>query len=155
MPKSEKLKSAEPESGELEFNKQDIKLMGVAPFMYWARQPGVKIQRIHISELTAHGPANSITWEQLNQITETDFRSVLSTTTSEDTIQKFPEPFQPFIRDHQDKLFLNKISEADINKFLKGKPPMDINDIKVKLPPKYHDIINIFLPKEANELPPH
>ena len=101
-----------------------------------------------------HSQANNA-WEQLNQITKVDFHSVLSTTASEDTIQKFPEPFQPFIHNFQDKLSLNKISEADINKFLKGKPPIDINDIKVKLPPEFHDLINIFLLKEANKLPPH
>lgn len=123
--------------------------------MYWARQPGVEIQRIHMSKLTDQGLTNKNAWKQLNQITETDFRSVLSITASEDTIQKFPEPFQPFIRDHQDKLFLNKISEADIDKFLKGKPPMDIDDVKAKLPSEYHDFINVFLPKEADELPPH
>ena len=131
--------------------------MGVAPFIYWARQPGVKIQRIHISELTAQQPQglNSDAWEQLNHISEADFRSVLTHPASEDTIQKFPESFQPFIHNYQDRLFLNKISEANINKFLKGKPPIDTEDIKAKLPPEYHEFIDLFLPKEADKLPPH
>ena len=32
---------------------------------------------------------------------------------------------------------------------------MDTKDIKAKLPPEYHEFIDVFLPKEADELPPY
>jgi hypothetical protein len=38
---------------------------------------------------------------------------------------------------------------------MKGKETLSKEDIKKKLPEEYHDFIDVFLPREADELPPH
>jgi hypothetical protein len=86
---------------------------------------------------------------------EEDFRKLLYGKATDQDKARFPKCFQNFIKDHEDKIFLNKITEEDIDKFLKGKDPMMKEDILKKLPPEYHEFIDMFLPKEADELPPH
>lgn len=38
---------------------------------------------------------------------------------------------------------------------MKGKEPLSKEDIRKKLPEEYHDFIDVFMPQEADELPPH
>src|SRR5262249_40099554 len=52
------------------------------------------------------------------------------------------------------KRFLNKITDEDIDIVLEGKPTLSAEEIKKKFPAEYHDFI-VFLPMEADELPPH
>jgi hypothetical protein len=68
---------------------------------------------------------------------------------------RFPICFQSFIKDYEDKTFLNRMTEEDIDKFLEGKEPMSKEDVLKKLLPEYHEFIEVSLPKEADELPPH
>ncbi|KAI0993225.1 hypothetical protein K3495_g14959 [Podosphaera aphanis] len=54
-----------------------------------------------------------------------------------------------------DSLLLNRVTEADIDKFLAGKPEVTKDEILSRLPNWLQDMIEAFLPQLANELPPH
>lgn len=51
--------------------------------------------------------------------------------------------------------WLRRVTEEDIQKYLDGKPPATMHEILEKLPPEYHDLVEAFLPREAETLPPH
>jgi hypothetical protein len=89
----------------------------------------------------------------LDGLKEEDFKRLLQGKSTNEHKARFPETFQSLIKDHEDKLFLNRIAE-DIDKFLKGKESMSKEKILEKLPSEYHEFVEVFLPKEADELPP-
>jgi len=68
--------------------------------------------------------------------------------------QLFPEALHDFVDECFSPLRLNKITEADIDKFMKGKPDVTDADVKASLPEWLHDLYDAFLPRLANELPP-
>ena len=51
--------------------------------------------------------------------------------------------------------WLGRVSDEDIEKYLKGKPPPTKAEILEKLPREYHDLWEVFEPSEAETLPPH
>ena len=71
------------------------------------------------------------------------------------TRQLFPENMHDFVDECFQPLRLNKITEADIDKFMKGKPEMSAGDVIRKLPEWLRDLHDAFLPRLADELPPH
>lgn len=91
----------------------------------------------------------------MDGLKEEDFKRLLQGKSTNEDKARFPETFQSLIKDHEDKLFLNRIAEEDIDKFLKGKEPMSKEKILEKLPSEHHGFVEVFLPKEADELPPH
>ncbi|MDB5911071.1 MAG: hypothetical protein JWP34_5188, partial [Massilia sp.] len=68
--------------------------------------------------------------------------------------QLFPGACHDFIDECFRTTRLNKITEADIDKFLKGKPELTDADICSRLPGWMRDLSDAFLPRKANELPP-
>lgn len=52
---------------------------------------------------------------------------------------------------------LSRISEADAEIFMKksDRGPLPLDEIKRRVPTKYHDLIAAFLPQDADKLPPH
>ncbi len=70
----------------------------------------------------------------------------------------FPTYFHNFLRRNlttSPELLRRKIVDADVDKFLKGKPNLTRDDILERLPPEFRHHIDHFLPKKAEELPPH
>lgn len=65
-----------------------------------------------------------------------------------------PPEFHKFIEEYYQPLRLARITEADINKFLKGKPDLSKDEVLQKLPPWLHDKVEGFLPKNADVVPP-
>jgi len=62
------------------------------------------------------------------------------------TRQLFPENMPDFVDECFQPLRLNKITEADIDKFMKGKPEMSAGDVIRKLPEWLRDLHDAFLP---------
>ncbi|KAJ6437919.1 reverse transcriptase [Purpureocillium lavendulum] len=68
--------------------------------------------------------------------------------------QRFPSAFQEFLDDCYSQEHLRRVTDADVDKFLKGKPDLSHEDIKARLPEWLQDKMTGFLPHLANELPP-
>jgi hypothetical protein len=66
---------------------------------------------------------------------EQDFKNLLQGESTDEDKARFPECFQSFIKDHEDKIFLNRVTEEDIDKFLKTKEPLSKEEILTRLPP--------------------
>ena len=66
----------------------------------------------------------------------------------------FPDKMHDFIDECFQPLRLNKITETDIDKFMKGKPDMTDDDVRKSLPDWLRDLYDAFLPRLADELPP-
>ena len=70
----------------------------------------------------------------------------------------FPPEFCHFLEENlkaEPEFLRRKILEADTDKFLAEKPALTIDNIKRLLPPEFWDLLDHFLPKNANKLPPH
>src|SRR4029077_672647 len=89
-------------------------------------------------------------------LTEGAFRNLLLGIGDQHTIREsFDSSYHDFIDNCFDSLHLQRISEADIEKFLARKPELTNDDILKKLPDWLHDLKEAFLAKLADELLPH
>jgi hypothetical protein len=135
---------------------KELSILGAALFVYFARQGRTQIHRIdpcRFSLLVYKTPSE--TDLALSGLKEEDFKKLLHGNSTDEDKSKFSVCFQNSIKDHEDMIFLNRMTEEDIDKFLKGKEPMSKQEVLKKLLPEYREFIEVFLPKEANELPPH
>ena len=136
---------------------RDIRLSRATNFIQFCKSPGVKAMKITWDELdrlveTPREPARYI----LPDLPDEHFRDITwGTGDWHSTRQLFPENMHDFIDECFSPLRLRKLTEADIDKFMKGKPQMSTDDILRKLPQWLHDIHDAFLPRLADELPPH
>ena len=91
----------------------------------------------------------------LNLTEESFYNLLLSISNQQTTQEKFNSLYYNFINNCFNQLYLQHISEADINKFLTGKPELTDEDIVKKLPDWLHDLKKAFFPNTANELASH
>ncbi|CAJ2512276.1 Uu.00g052910.m01.CDS01 [Anthostomella pinea] len=91
--------------------------------------------------------------ERKNNVTE--FVAVTMEGITEEHKARLDVRYHAFVDDLFDKHFINRVTDKDIEKYLKGKKPATVQEIKKKLPPDYHDLINLFLPSKATKLPKH
>ncbi|KAM4057516.1 reverse transcriptase (RNA-dependent DNA polymerase) [Hirsutella rhossiliensis] len=68
--------------------------------------------------------------------------------------QLFPNELHDFVDECYSPARLAKITDADIEKFMKGKPERTADDVLKKLPIWLRDLYDVFLPKLADKLPP-
>ena len=146
-------KSPNPERQE-ELESLDIRFIGAAPFAHLAKQKRNQISRIDLRHLGSHKALSEQDLLALNELKEQDFKKLLQGESTDEDKAHFPECFQSFIKDHEDKIFLNRVTEEDIDKFLETKEPLSKEEILKRLPPEYHEFVDVF-PREADKLPPH
>ena len=94
----------------------------------------------------------------LPNLSENDFSDILHGKGNPVSQKKrFPEAFHSFIDEcyKPDSEMLHRITEQDIQKFLKGKPDLSKEDAQKQLPDWLRKLYTAFLPKLANQLPPH
>ncbi|RAL66528.1 hypothetical protein DID88_006218 [Monilinia fructigena] len=70
------------------------------------------------------------------------------------TLSQLPPHLHDFVYDCYKPAHLRKISEADVSKFLTGKPELSDAEIRQKLPLWLQDKLPAFLPRHADTLPP-
>ena len=114
-----------------------------------------------------------VTWDELDRLgrdepqqpryripdlPEERFRAILQGEGDwRETRQLFPENLHDFI----DECFLpihvrrSGIADADVEKFIKGKPELTEKEIIAKLPEWLRDLYDAFLPQPASVLSPH
>ncbi|CAJ2499831.1 Uu.00g026840.m01.CDS01 [Anthostomella pinea] len=130
----------------------DLKISSAVSFAWFCRQKGVTISRITVKQLEQA----SLPELKPPELSEHDIRQILTTEGStEEHKAKLDTRYHVFMDDIFDKHFLNRVTDKDIKKYLKDKEPATFNNIKKKLPPEYHDLIDVFLPFGATTLPEH
>ena len=105
--------------------------------------------------ITGTDPTSILSSDEMAETTPTDvLRKIL---THDDTLDResIPPRLRPFHDWVAEAPWLRKVTDEDIEKYLDGKPPATTDEILAKLPSDYHDLIQAFLPKEAEALPPH
>ena len=78
--------------------------------------------------------------------------------TMEEARKALPSYFHDFLKTNlktESEFLCQKVVDTDVKKFLKGKPGLTHEDILQCLPKEFRHHIEHFLPKNAEELPPH
>ena len=143
-----------------------IRVCSAVNFVQFCKDPSAKAMRVTWDELdhiTAEDKSSKYKRAgdktmpvPLPDLTEEAFRDLLFGIGDRRTIREsFDGSYHDFIDNCFDALHLQRISEADIDKFLAGKPELTNDDILRKLPNWLHDLKEAFFPKLADELPPH
>ncbi|KAF2971859.1 hypothetical protein GQX73_g1677 [Xylaria multiplex] len=93
---------------------------------------------------------------EMPDISDSDIRAILNANGDKDVFKRrLDARYYDFINNTYDKHFLNAITQEDINKYMQNKPLATLAEIKDKLPSEYHNLVDVFLPAKAAELPPH
>ncbi|KAI0995363.1 hypothetical protein K3495_g12821 [Podosphaera aphanis] len=135
---------------------KDIKYSNAVSFLQFCKGPGVEIHRVTWDELDNAGTQKSKEWwNDLPDLEDDVFRHIpLETVNLPLLYNHFDEQYHEFLKECAEPLRSNKVSEDDINEFMKGKPELSTNELLEKLPVWLHDISNAFKPKLADKLPP-
>jgi len=154
-------------------NLDDIRSVRAVNFTQFCKQKGVKAMRIHMAELVElvkqeeQRQENVQHFEELPtglieipDLTEESFhRLVDGDYTMEEACKVLPEYFYSFLEENlrttNTEFLRRKVVDADIEKFMKSKPTLTREDILRRLPQEHRHQIEAFLPKNAEELPPH
>ena len=154
-------------------NLDDIRSVRAVNFTQFCKQKGVKVMRVHMAELVElvkqeeQRQENVQHFEELPtglieipNLAEESFRRLVDGDyTMEEACKVLPEYFHSFLEENlrtTDTEFLRrKVVDADIEKFMKSKPTLTREDISRRLPKEHRHQIEAFLPKNAEELPPH
>jgi RNase H-like domain found in reverse transcriptase/Reverse transcriptase (RNA-dependent DNA polymerase)/Integrase zinc binding domain/Chromo (CHRromatin Organisation MOdifier) domain len=150
-------------------NLDDIMSVRAVNFVQFCKQKGVKVMRIHMAELVklVEQEERRLLMEELPSgtveipdLTEESFRRLVGGEyTMEEARKVLPEYFHSFLeanlRTTDTEFLRRKVIDADVEKFMKGKPVLTREDILRRLPKEHRHQIETFLPKNADELPPH
>ncbi|RAL60712.1 hypothetical protein DID88_009818 [Monilinia fructigena] len=102
-----------------------------------------------------HYLAQELVTEVLFNLNEEEYRDILlGEGDLAKTLSQLPPHLHDFVYDCYKPAHLRKISEADVSKFLTGKPELSDAEIRQKLPLWLQDKLPAFLPRHADTLPP-
>src|SRR5437773_2698282 len=151
-------------------NLQDIRSVRAVNFVQFCKQSDVKVMRIHMAELKELEDEEE-TRKQFDELPvglievpdladESFRRLVEGDCTLAEAKRVFPPYFHTFLEsylgeDEAGERLRRKADEADVEKFLRVKPTLAMKDVLALLPKEFHHHAKHFLPKSAEELPPH
>ena len=138
-------------------------------FIQFCKQKGVKVMKIHMAELIELAKQEEQRQQmeelptglvEIPNLTEKSFRRLAEGDyTIEEARKVLPEYLHNFLEENlrtTDTEFLRrKVMDTDIEKFMKGKPALTREDVLRRLPKEHRHHIEVFLPRNADELPPH
>lgn len=132
----------------------DVKYLGAASFVQYCKGAGVTCQVITMDDLQRASQPPPET-RDLPDLSEDEFRAILHGQGDLTNLHTtFGNAFHDFLTECIHPLQLNKLTEADIDKFLVGKPELTQHELLSKLPAWLHDLQETFYPKLADQLPP-
>ncbi len=133
----------------------DIRATTAVNFLQFCKSPGTQCMKVTWAELDALANPPKPERLQLPDLSEADFQKALTGQGSPAaSYNQFPGAFHDFLDLCYSRLSNNRISDMDIEKFMRGKPELTTDDIKAKLPEWLHDKLVGFLPQLADKLPP-
>ncbi|RAL65245.1 hypothetical protein DID88_001351 [Monilinia fructigena] len=143
---------------------EDIRWLQASSFVSFCRQDNVRAMRITWDELdqaaerrttNSRESLNTTTLLQTVHLNEEEYRDILlGEGDLAKTLSQLPPHLHDFVYDCYKPAHLRKISEADVSKFLTGKPELSDAEIRQKLPLWLQDKLPAFLPRHADTLPP-
>lgn len=134
---------------------RDIKMTRATTFLQFCKTEGAEVMRVTWNELDALKDDYRTGETLLPDLPENQYRSILEGDYVPAEVRSiFPERFHDFLDDFTSPVRLNKLTDSDIDKFMKGKPELNEAEIQGKLPAWLQDLAHAFLPRLANELPP-
>ena len=135
----------------------DIRLVQATNFLQFTRLPGTQVMRVTWDELdNAMKKPQPVRRIKIPDIPDTVFEDVLRGRGDREKLRcLFGEDLEEFVDECFSPMRLSKITEADVEKFLVGKPQLGAADIEKRLLEWLRDLRNAFLPRLADELPPH
>jgi hypothetical protein len=149
-------------------NLDDIRCVRAVNFTQFCKQKGVRVMRLHMAELVemVNQEENKQSLDalptgllEMPQLTEESFRRIVEGDyTLEEAERVFPSYMHRFLQENlktNPESLCRKILDSDVDKFMKIKPSLSKEDIKQLLPREFWDSLDAFLPKKAEELPPH
>ncbi|RAL59855.1 hypothetical protein DID88_000484 [Monilinia fructigena] len=145
-------------------NMEDIRWLQASSFVSFCRQDNVRAMRITWDEhdqaaerrtTNSRESLNTTTLLQTVHLNEEEYRDILlGEGDLAKTLSQLPPHLHDFVYDCYKPAHLRKISEADVSKFLTGKPELSDAEIRQKLPLWLQDKLPAFLPRHADTLPP-
>ncbi|RAL58881.1 hypothetical protein DID88_009301 [Monilinia fructigena] len=145
-------------------NMEDIRWLQASSFVSFCRQDNVRAMRITWDELdqaaerrttNSRESLNTTTLLQTVHLNEEEYRDILlGEGDLAKTLSQLPPHLHDFVYYCYKPAHLRKISEADVSKFLTGKPELSDAEIRQKLPLWLQDKLPAFLPRHADTLPP-
>lgn len=137
-------------------NENDIRLLDILPFTFAAKQEGVDVSVVTMAELTRACEIKEPI--VLPEVPEEVYEEILLGRGDAEVYKKlFPEDTHEFLDQCYVAAQLRRVSEEDAKIFLdkSDKGPLPLEEIKRRVPAKYHDLIAAFLPQDAEKLAPH
>jgi RNase H-like domain found in reverse transcriptase/Reverse transcriptase (RNA-dependent DNA polymerase)/Integrase zinc binding domain len=139
----------------------NIRLTSATNFVQFCRDPTVEAMKMTWDELDRLDSSHQQTKYRLPDLPEEYYKMVVLGITSKnrdfswkEARQLFPNELHDFVDECYSPARLAKITDADIEKFMKGKPERTADDVLKKLPIWLRDLYDVFLPKLADKLPP-
>jgi hypothetical protein len=134
----------------------DIRLFNILAFANAAKQEGVDVSVTSWAELLRATEVKEPI--ELPQVPGSVYGEILHGRGDPDTYKKlFPQETHEFIDQCYGSASIRRISDEDAQIFLdkSEKGPMPLEEIRKRVPAKYHDLIAAFLPQDAEKLAPH
>lgn len=133
----------------------NIQMLGATGFLQFCKDPNVTAMKVTWDDLDRAKDHQQSKRYQLPNLPDNCLQDVLLGRGDHALMRTlFPEDFHEFIDECYHPTRLAKITGADIDKFLKGKPELTQRDIVRKLPDWLRDLSDAFLPQLADRLPP-
>lgn len=133
----------------------DIRMLGATGFLQFCKDPNVTVMKVTWNNLDKTNDHHQSKRYRLPDLSDNDLRNVLLGQGDHALMRTlFPEDFHEFTDECYRPTRLAKITGADIDKFLKGKPALFRDDVIKKLPGWLQDLSDAFLPQLADHLPP-
>jgi hypothetical protein len=129
-------------------------------FLQFCYNPRATAMRVTWSELDQFSEDIKLAVAEIAAITlpelpDTVFKDILKGRVDIQSLKEFfPTSFHNFLEECYTLLRLQQVSEADVEKFMKGKPELTKEDIIKLLPEWLSDLHTGFLQRLADELPP-
>ena len=117
----------------------DVRMIRAVNFVQFCKHPNVKAMRVtweelDRAELMSQERSNSPGSAKVPDVSDNDFRNILSGHVTTATYSQFPRRYHDFLNECSRAMHLSALSGADIDKFMASKPEMGKDELRKKLP---------------------
>lgn len=134
---------------------EDIKVVKALNFAKFCQQDGVQAMLTSWDEIYSDEAEEKTRSPLPEEITGQICRDVaLGRGEKIRALRLFPKDWHDVIEECYDPLRISKVTDTDIEKFMKGKPAITKEELEKKLPPWLHDMIEGWSVEESDKLPP-
>lgn len=136
----------------------NIRMANATSFLQFCKEDGVRCCKMTWNELdiVRKGQEKVSRPAECPDLPEQLFHDILLGRLPREAIRHFfSEDYQDYLDELSSPLHLDRITEADVDKFMKGKPKKTDEEIRQQIPEWLRHWTVAFLPRLAEELPPH